>query len=978
MSRWEGLDIESEGTGISRPLSEQVNLLGAMLGHALRDRYGQELLDLVEELRLLCKRAESEDDPSLRERAAKRIAGLDLERIVQLLRAYTTFFHLVNQAEKREITRVNRERAREAGEEAGRPESLGEVVRDLHAAGCSLDDLRVVLARLDIQPTLTAHPTEARRRSVLEKQQRIAELLLDIRRSDATPEEEQAALDALANEIALLLATDEIRAERPDVRDEVEQGLWFLAGTIWDTVPRIHDDVRRAVERYYGEEIDTPPFLRYRSWIGSDRDGNPFVTADVTRWTLGRQREAALRRYLDELDALGRELSVSDRQARIPDALRESLAQDEAEAPLPESDRRGLRHEPYRRKVAHMRARVADLLDEDRRGERRAPGAASSGTASPDGGPEYGSDGFLADLDLLDRSLRETGFASIARRGRLARLKTLARTFGFHLAALDVRQHSAVHERAVAFLLDAAGVQVGYDRLPETERVALLTRELRNPRPLLPPGRTLPDDVAPVLEALEVVRDAARREPASVGAYIVSMTHSLSDLLEPMLLAKEVGLWAWQDGAVRCPVDFVPLFETVEDLAAADDRMRALYRDPLYSAQIEARGGLQEVMLGYSDSNKDGGYWMANWALHRGQDALGWVSREHDIDLRLFHGRGGTVGRGGGRANRAILGMPPSVHNGRIRFTEQGEVISFRYGLEDIARRHVEQIVSAVIRTVAPEPAGRESTSDEAATEGAHAPGGGAWPAVEDVAPLMDRVADDAMAAYRGLIDADGFWAWYTATTPIEHISRLPIASRPVSRGGGGEVAFEDLRAIPWVFAWTQARYLVPGWYGTGRALEAALQADDGRTALAGLYRDWPFFRAVVDSAQREMSRARLPIAAAYDRLGGAGGGFHEAIADDWERARQAILAITGDDALLGGDPVIRRSIELRNPYTDVLNLLQLELIRRSRTNDGRAPDASDAASASDASEGAGGEDPRGRALLLSINGIAAAMQSTG
>ncbi|HSR41458.1 MAG TPA: phosphoenolpyruvate carboxylase, partial [Longimicrobiales bacterium] len=460
-----------------------------------------------------------------------------------------------------------------------------------------------------------------------------------------------------------------------------------------------------------------------------------------------------------------------------------------------------------------------------------------------------------------------------------------------------------------------------------------------------------------------------------VGSYIVSMTHSVSDLLEPMLLAKEVGLWARDDDGVRCPVDFVPLFETVDDLAAAAERMRRLYDHGLYAEQLRARGGLQEVMLGYSDSNKDGGYWMANWALYRAQDALGRVSREHGVELRLFHGRGGTVGRGGGRANEAILAMPPSVHSGRIRFTEQGEVISFRYGLGDIARRHLEQIVSAVVRTVAPGTGSEEAGTRVAAEPEVGEPRDGG-PGPEGAAPLMDALASEAMAAYRELIDDPGFWPWYTRTTPIEHISRLPIASRPVSRGSTDEVAFEELRAIPWVFAWTQVRYLAPGWFGTGRALEALGRGGgEGGSGDAGgggdpdapgypdaarLYREWPFFRALVDDAQREMGRARLPIAEAYDRLGTASGSpFHRRLADDFGRARRGVLAVTGQDGLLADEPVIRRSIELRNPYTDVLNLLQMELLRRARDEEPVS-------------------EERRQALFLSINGIAAAMQSTG
>ena len=514
-----------------------------------------------------------------------------------------------------------------------------------------------------------------------------------------------------------------------------------------------------------------------------------------------------------------------------------------------------------------------------------------------------------------------------------------------------MRQHSRVHERAVAVLLEVAGVEDAYADLSEEARLALLERELANPRPLLAPGRELPEEVARVLESFRVVREAAAREPDSVGSYIVSMTHSVSDLLEPMLLAKEVGLWRMEDGEVRCPIDFVPLFETVEDLDAAEDRMARLYRHRVYAAQLRARGGLQEVMLGYSDSNKDGGYWMSNWALHRAQDALGRVSRAHDVDLRLFHGRGGTVGRGGGRANRAILAMPPSVHNGRIRFTEQGEVISFRYGLAGIARRHLEQIVGAVTRTVAPRcgPAGAE-----------HAPGA--------PRPLMDALAGEAMAAYRALIDAPEFWQWYSAVTPIEHISRLPIASRPVSRGlragdrlrgpAGHSVGVRlDAGALQ------RARLVRHRGRPGGRARPRTTPAAD---ELARLYREWPFFRAVVDSAQLEMARARLPIAEAYERLA--------AEAEDHAPPTSFHARIAG--RLRSRAP--RRARAHRPGRAARLRPGHPALHPRAQPLHGRAEPAPDGAAAPRAPHAAAPRRSGRHALFLSINGIAAAMQSTG
>ncbi|MBW3555155.1 MAG: phosphoenolpyruvate carboxylase, partial [Gemmatimonadetes bacterium] len=642
--------LESEGTGISRPLSEDVNLLGGLLGDAIRLRAGEEVFEQVEQLRLLCKRAAEEENPSLRDDAAARIRELDTDRLGWILRSYSAFFHLVNQAEKREILRVNRERSSGGSR---RPESIGDAVARMKAAGRTMEEVIVALARLDIQPTLTAHPTEARRRTLLQAQRRIAELLATLRRPGATPAEAGDAAQALEDQVTLLLATAEIRAERPTVRDEVEQGLYFLESTIWETAPRIHRDVERALRREFGdaaEAVDAPVFLRWRSWIGSDRDGNPNVTPEVTRWTYERQRRAAVALHRRELDGLIEELSISERLAPVPERLRRRLEEESAGA-----GEERFPGEPYRQLLSRM-----------------------STALNPAAERSYGAADLQEDLDLIRSCLEETGFASVARNGRLQRARVLVRTFGLHLAALDVRQHSAVHEAAVAALLTEAGVTDRYAELDEDARVELLRRELANPRPLLPAGAEPEDAAREALETFAVIREIAAESPEAVGTYIVSMTHSVSDLLEPMLLAKEAGLWRLRDGRVETAMDFVPLFETIDDLDDAADRMAALFADPVYRLQLEARGSFQEIMLGYSDSNKDGGYWMANWALHRAQATLGAVCREHSVDFRLFHGRGGTVGRGGGRANQAISAMPPAAQNGRIRLTEQGEVISFR------------------------------------------------------------------------------------------------------------------------------------------------------------------------------------------------------------------------------------------------------------------------------------------------------------
>jgi len=941
-----------------------VGLLGTLLGRAIRERGGRDTLDRVEALRLACREAARSGDPGPRRVAAERIAELDLEAIGWLLRAYTTFFRLVNQAEQREIVRVNRERSREGGLDRPRPGSIEETVAELAERGLDAGEVSALLDRLEVIPTFTAHPTEARRAPILGKQRRIADLLAALQDPDRTPQEEEATRDALFDQVTLLLATREVRSERPTVQDEVEQGLYFLERSVWDAVPRIHEDVDRAFRRRFGEAPGrVAPFLRYRSWIGGDRDGNPNVTADVTRWTLATHRARAARLHRRELERLREELSLSASEVEVPAELSESIERDRRELGVPEGALSAHEDEPYRQKLTCMLARLERVREAaERRAravDRPEPAGARAEAAPDEAGPgethdqAWSAEAFEADLDLIDRCLRRTGFEAVARTGSLRRARCLVRTFGLHLASLDIREHSGMHERAVASLLRSAGVTPDYAAMPEARRLEILERELRKPEPLRPDRAELAAEARRVLDTLGVVRDAVRRDPRSIGAYVVSMTHELSDILEPMLLARVAGVWRIEGDAVRCPLDFVPLYETIEDLRAAGDRLRSLLRHPLYRLQVDARGSMQEVMLGYSDSNKDGGYWMANWALRRAQEGLGRACRDEGVELRLFHGRGGTVGRGGGRSNRAILAMPRVVQNGRFRATEQGEVISFRYSLPEIAHRHLEQIVSAVLRGAA-------------VAEGA-APADGD----PERAELLEGMAERGMAAYRELLDAGSFWPWYLRATPIRHISRLPLASRPASRRTG-EIEFEGLRAIPWNFAWSQTRYLVPGWYGTGRALGPLVDDPRKLDACRAMYRDWPFFRAVVDDAQREMGRARLELSRMYAALaepeGGAADGIHARIEAEFERARSALLRITGQRDLLDNEPVIQESIRLRNPYTDVLNLLQLELLCRWRAGDAERG-------------GTGGEGDRDRLageILLSLNGIAAAMQSTG
>ncbi len=917
---------------ISADLKSNVNLLARLLGEIIEERAGKDLFQLVESLRIKCKDATNNGNEQSRRDAQQIIRKLDVSQIEWILKTYTAYFHLVNKSEQHEIARINAKRESKATSNAPRSESIAEAIYHYREQGYPLEQVLGFIGKLDIQPTLTAHPTEARRRSILYKQLRVARILTELERAGIGPRERKDLVDQLYEAITLLLETDEVRRERLTVEDEVQYGMYFCSTSIWDTIPTIYDDISQALKTYYNYSGPVPAILRYRSWIGGDRDGNPFVTASLTRYTVLQQMNVALDKYTGALYELRRELSISGRSLNIPATLVRSTQEDAASFKLPEKLVRLYSDEPFRLKISYILLKINHVRELIRQDGLYDPSQM-----------RYSSIKFIEDLELIHDSLVEMGLWRIAGGGRMQNLLWQARTFRFHMATLDIRQHSAVHESAVATLLKESGVTDNYADMSDDDKIDLLGNELQSRRPLLPHGFPTDPKLKEVLDVFDTIAWAQKIEPESVGCYIVSMTHDASDMLEVMLLARETGLWD-PGRPETANIDLVPLLETIEDLDSGKELMRRLYQDPTYKKYLASRGNFQEIMLGYSDSNKDGGYWMANWALHRAQKDLSDVCREHDLDFRLFHGRGGTVGRGGGRANKAILAMPISSINGRIRFTEQGEVISFRYAMPEIAHRHLEQIVNAQLKAL------HRFESQKVDPSGFVEVNGASW-------DVMDQLAAESMKTYRNLIDDPEFWPWYTEITPIEHISRLPIASRPVSRKTGDEVDFSSLRAIPWNFAWTQTRYNIPGWYGVGAAFQDLSQRqpmDD----LARLYQSWPVFRAIIDNAQLEIGRAKLDIAKYYSR--GINPRLEEMIITDFTKAVDAILRITGKDVILGTDPVIYNSILLRNPYTDVLNLVQMELMDRWKKRD------------------EADTDQLRDLLFLSINGVAAAMQSTG
>lgn len=965
------LSLDPERHQLSEPLSRDIRLLDRLLGEVLCDQEGPGLLEMVQRL------ADEERAPEPWELLEQLPQLRDPRACQRLLHAFTVFFRLLNTAEQKEIVRVNRARqSREGG--PARPESLRDAILRLRDWGMSAEGMRELLGRIEIAPTLTAHPTEARRRAVQDKLLHLAHALARWDRPDDLPDLDEPlntagrAEEELRRVLVALWQTTELRALPLTVSDEVRNVLYFMESTILEVVPWLRDDLRAALqEAYPGEPFEIPAFLTYRSWVGGDRDGNPNVTPEVTWETLLAHREVVLEAYRRRVEGLLRHLTQSVSLVSVSPELQESLKRDLELVALPRETVQRYGHEPYALKLSVMAERLtATLKGLSSIGDFRSVGP---GFTMPP--PAYrDAEEFLADVEVLRDSLRRNRGALLADEGDLAHLAFRARTFGFHLATLDVRQHSEEHERVLDEIVAAVGLLPEgkrYSELPEAEKVRLLSREIASPRPLLPRDWSGSEEALRALEVFEVIRTAQRTlSPQSVSTYIISMTHGLSDVLEVLLLAKEAGLAGG--------LDVVPLFETIEDLQRCGDLMRRLFNNACYRRHLEARGNFQEIMLGYSDSNKDGGYLAANWALHDTQARLAKVCRRAGVSFRFFHGRGGTVGRGGGRANRAILSQPPGSFNGRLRFTEQGEVISFRYGLPPIAHRHLEQIVSASLLAAAETPA--------------RAPTEARW------RQPMAAVAARSREVYRRLVYEDpDLWTFYTQATPIAHISRLPITSRPTFRPGHPLVGLEGLRAIPWVFAWVQSRYVLPGWFGVGSALEGYVQgeaqgpgaraqedrdqgegpgtrtpereaegAEERLAELRRLYQRWPFFRTILDNAQLELSRALLPVARWYASLvepAEVGQRFHRTLEEEYQRTREWVLKVTEQAELLGNAPAVRHTVELRNPASAMLARVQVALMDHWRR---LPPEAQE-------------QNTEWRnALLLSITGIAAAMQSTG
>lgn len=882
-----------------RPLHEDVRWLASRLGEVIRRLEGEEAFLAVEGLRAAtrARRRGEAGAPSL-EALVTRVDALPLPTAAVVARAFTLFFLLINTAEQ--VHRARRRRAYNHDLQVPpQPGSARWTLHHLRQAGHDADAVAEALDALTVQPVLTAHPTESTRRTLLNLQARVAARLLQ--RDRGAPSEISRVESELDADIELLWLTAEVRRDRPSVLDEVSNALWYLEDRLLDASTEVARTLSDAFAEAFGEPRPIRPFLRPGSWVAGDRDGNPFVTPETTLAATRRARHTVLGHYAREVDALVHRLSISHRRAPLPPELFDSLEADRELLPgLWQSNHQRDADEPVRLKLTFIRGRLEAT--------RRLTASLDAGEPVPVPAAYPSANAFLDDLDLVGRSLDATG-ARGARRTLLDPLIHRAHTFGFHGFRLDLREDASVHTRAVDAITDAAGV--------DTLDVDGLTAELLGRRPLWSAHTELPEEAARAFEVFRTAHTVQQEAgEAAASTYIISMARSEDDLLRVALLAREAGLLDLAADPPRSHLDIVPLFETLGDLEAAPDVLRRLVANPAWQRQLDARDRRQEVMIGYSDSGKDAGMIGSSWALYRAQTALADVARDHDLRLTLFHGSGGTVGRGGGSPVwRALSALPPGSVDGRIKITEQGEVISLKFGLPEIAVRSLEVMTCGTLLHGFTDWRDRVDPDEVARFEA-----------------CMDELASIAVPFFRRLVhEDDALFSLFTTATPVRELAHVHFGSRPAYRETGAGT-MKGIRAIPWVFGWTQTRWMLPAWLGTGTALATVLEREGGEALLRRMIARWPFFDDLISKVEMVCAKADLDIARLYiDRLGGDPALSRE-LTEEFERTVQAIRRIRRMPSLLDDQQVLQASIQLRNPYVDPLSLLQISLIRRKRT----------------------------------------------
>ena len=906
------------------PLRDDIRLLGRILGDTLREQEGEATFDLIERTRQNAIRFRRDRDPEAKRELEAMLNKLDPVRTIAVVRAFSYFSQLANIAEDQHHNR--RRRAHLIAGSVPQEGSMALALSRAREEGVTAAQVEEFFSRALISPVLTAHPTEVQRKSILDRQLEISRLLNDRDRTQLTPDELVQNEEALRRVVLTLWQTRILRELRLTVNDEIENGLAYYRYTFLHQLPKLYAEMEDLLlHRDFGK-VRLANFFKLGSWIGGDRDGNPFVTDDVMRHAMTRHCATAMDFYFDEIHQLGGELSQSLRMVETTPALDE-LARRSPDVSAHRLD------EPYRRALTGIYARLSATSHALGHRVPNRPAVA-------DAQPYLDSMEFARDLGILADSLAANGSRRVAR-GRLRNLLRAADIFGFHLAPLDMRQHSGVHEQVISELFASGARRHGYAELDENQRCEWLQQELELPRLLRSPYLKYSDEVAKELAILDTAAQMHRRfGPQALPNYIISKTDSVSDLFEVALLLKEAGL-LHPGESPRLDLNIIPLFETIDDLQSCGPIMDRLFSQRYYRQLLASRGDVQEVMLGYSDSNKDGGFLTANWELYKAEVELVKVFARHNVKLRLFHGRGGSVGRGGGPSYQAILAQPPGSVAGQIRITEQGEVIASKYSDPEIGRRNLETLVAATFEATA------------LRTDGA------GQPAYHEV---IDELSAAAFSAYRKLVyETPGFLQFFRSATPITEIADLNVGSRPASRKKTDRI--EDLRAIPWVFSWSLSRIMLPGWYGFGTAVEEVMarRNNAGIELLQGMYREWPFFRTLLSNMDMLLAKSDISIASRYAELVtdvDLRESIFGRIQEEWHRTVRYLLAITGQSELLEANPALSRSLRNRSPYIDPLNHLQVELLKRYRAGET--------------------DEKTRRAILLTLNGIAAGLRNSG
>ncbi|WP_018235769.1 phosphoenolpyruvate carboxylase [Ensifer sp. BR816] len=908
------------------PLLSEIRVLGRLLGETIGMLEGKTVFETVEQVRQLSARFHRHGDTAAGDELRSICEAFSPEISSRVIRAFSQFSQLADIAE--DMHHIRRARIHAIRLAPPREGSIERTLSLIDEAGIGRAALCALIDRALISPVFTAHPTEVRRKSIIDLENGISHILARLDRDQLTPDERSAHDAELRRAIATLWQTHSLRGQRLQVVDEVANGLSYYDSTLFQEIPRLYAAIedRLTAQDAGAGTAELPSFLRMGSWIGGDRDGNPYVNAATLRQALRLQSQRALTHYLAELHQLGAELSLDDRYVAVCPELAALAERSPDRSPH-------RRNEPYRRAIAGVYARLAaTALELGHEANARAP----VGDA-----PAYGgAQAFIDDLGAITDSLVENG-ADLLARGRLRNLRRAAAVFGFHLAGIDLHQNSDVHERVVDEIFERTRPGTRYRSLSEDDRIALLSEEMRTARLLTTPFAAYSQETAGELEVLQAAAQAHQRfGPAAIPNYVISKAGAPSDVLEVALLLREVGLYRPAEGIAA--VNIVPLFETIADLRASRDVMDVLFALPEYAGYLAARGQVQEVMLGYSDSNKDGGYLTSGWELYKAETGFIELFRKRGIALRLFHGRGGSVGRGGGPSFDAILAQPAGAVDGAIRVTEQGEVISAKYSSPELGRRNLELLVSATLEA--------SLLSDRSA------------PPKSAYLQVMEDLSALAMAAYRALVyETEGFEQFFWESTVIGEIAKLNIGSRPASRTASRRI--EDLRAIPWVFGWAQCRLMLPGWYGFGSAVKAwlARAPASGLQLLREMHAEWPFFRTLLSNMDMVLAKSDIAIAERYAGLvedGALRDSIFSRVRNEWRETVDQVLQITGQKELLERNPSLRRSILNRFPYLDPLNHLQVALLRRHRSGDS-SPEVQ-------------------QALHLTINGIAAGLRNSG